>query len=266
MLPLPAQPAEEAPKEAPTLDVSFSDLAAFEECGHRYRLSNVLGFQTQIVPELGYGRAIHHVLRQLAETVRATGEIPSPVELNQLADEEFYVPFASPQAWQTMRKAAKRLVSAYVESYSSDLQRVWAVERPFELHLDDGVVSGRADVILDKENDRIGSLAIVDYKVAADEARGARYEEQLRIYSLAGRGEGLTVEAAYLHELKDGTRSSVDISNSQTHAALEMVSNRLTALRGTQFNPKPERDRCRQCEYKLVCSHVPPSAIDSFED
>jgi len=92
---------------------------------------------------------------------------------------------------------------------------VWAVERPFALHLDDGVVSGRADVILDKENDRVGALAIVDYKVAADEARGARYEEQLRIYSLAGRGEGLNVEAAYLHELKDGTRASVDIVTGQ---------------------------------------------------
>ena len=40
--------------------------------------------------------------------------------INQLADEEFYVPFASPQAWQTMRKAAKRLVTTYVESYSSE--------------------------------------------------------------------------------------------------------------------------------------------------
>jgi DNA helicase-2/ATP-dependent DNA helicase PcrA len=265
-LPLPGPPAEEAPKELPTLDVSFSDLAAFEECGHRYRLSDVIGFQTQIAPELGYGRAIHHVLRQLAETVRATGQIPTATELNQLADEEFYVPFASPQAWQTMRKAAKRLVTAYVDSYSTDLQRVWAVERPFALHLDDGVVSGRADVILDKENDRIGSLAIVDYKVAADEARGARYEEQLRIYTLAGRGEGLNVEAAYLHELKDGTRASVDIRAQPAGDALRTVSGRLTALRRTQFTAKPDRDRCRQCEYKLVCGHAPPVSIDSFED
>jgi len=47
--------------------------------------------------------------------VRATGEIPSAAELNQLSEEEFYVPFASAQAWQTMRKAAKRLVNTYVE-------------------------------------------------------------------------------------------------------------------------------------------------------
>jgi hypothetical protein len=73
------------------------------------------------------------VLRQLAETVRDSGEVPSKEDLNRLADEEFYVPFASLQGWQTMRKAAKRLVNSYVDHYSTDLHRIWAVERPFAL-------------------------------------------------------------------------------------------------------------------------------------
>jgi DNA helicase-2/ATP-dependent DNA helicase PcrA len=254
-LPLPGPPPGDAPKEPPPLDVSFSDLAAFEECGYRYRLSNVLGFQTQIAPELGYGRAVHHVLRQLAETVRDIGEIPDSEDLNRIADEEFYVPFASHQAWQTMRKAAKRLVRTYVDDYATDLHRIWAVERPFALHLDDGIVSGRADVILDAENGAVGSLAIVDYKVAADESRSARYEEQLQIYSLAGRGEGLTVEAAYLHELKDGRRSAVNISDPATSQALESVRHHLGRLRAGQFEPAPAEHRCETCEYQRLCRH-----------
>jgi DNA helicase II / ATP-dependent DNA helicase PcrA len=262
-LPLPGPPATESPKEAPALDVSFSDLASFEECGHRYRLSNVLGFQTQIAPELGYGRAIHHVLRQLAETVRDIGEIPDKQELNRLAEEEFYVPFASLQAWQTMRKAAKRLVNSYVDNYSTDLHRVWAVERPFALHLDDGIVSGRADVILDEEGGRTGSLAIVDYKVSADESRSARYEEQLQIYSLAGRGEGLTVEAAYLHELKDGSRSAVNISDAATTEAMASARHHLGRLRTGQFEPAPEPDRCEACEYQRICQHAQTSNAGS---
>jgi DNA helicase-2/ATP-dependent DNA helicase PcrA len=255
-LPLPAAPVPGAEAETPPLDVSYSDLAAFDECGHRYRLSNVLEFQTQMAPELGYGRAIHHVLRQVAETVRSTGHVPTPGELDQLIGDEFYVPFASPQAWEAMRKAARKLVTTYVESYAADLHRVWAVERPFALHLDSGVITGRADVILDEEGGRRGALAIVDYKVATEEEREERYREQLRVYSLAGQGEGLEVEAAYLHELKDGSRHTVDISDVVVAEAKARVGQRLYELRSASFAPKPDGARCSRCEYRNICGHA----------
>jgi len=255
-LPLPAGPPGEQMAELPTIEVSYSDLAAFDECGHRYRLGHVLGFQTQIAPELGYGRAIHHVLRTVAEIVRASGRVPSDADTDAIVEREFFVPFASAQAWEAMRKAARRLVTRYAEQYAGDLTRVWAVERPFALHLDAGVVRGRGDVILDREGGRSGALAIVDYKVAADESREARYEEQLRVYALAGRGEGLEVQAAYLHELRDGTRRAVDISGEPTRRALAAVASRLDALRGARFEPKPEPARCATCEYAGLCSHA----------
>jgi DNA helicase-2/ATP-dependent DNA helicase PcrA len=209
-----------------------------------------------MAPELGYGRAIHHVLRRVAETVRASGSVPSQAELDRLIGEEFYIPFASPQAWEAMRTAARRLVITYVESYAADLHRVWAVERPFTLHLDAGVVSGRADVILDDQDGRRGALAIVDYKVAADESREERYREQLRIYSLAGRGEGLDVEAAYLHELRDGTRTAVDITANLARQTLVKVDERLGTLRRAEFVAKPTYERCHACEYKFICPHA----------
>jgi len=265
-LPLPTAPERDSAAQAPQLDASFSDLATFSECGHRYRLSNVLTFQTQIAPELGYGRAIHHVLRQVAETVRSSGRVPTQAELDRLVGNEFYVPFASPQAWDTMRKAARKLVGTYVERYSADLHRVWAVERPFALHLAAGVVSGRADVILDKEDGRSGALAIVDYKIATDEAREKRYQEQLRVYCVAGRGEGLDVHAAYLHDLKHGTRTSVDIQDATVRHALVQVSDRLETLGRAEFIARPESIRCQACEYRFICAHAPTGAVDGAED
>jgi DNA helicase-2/ATP-dependent DNA helicase PcrA len=259
-LPLPGAPSGDLPDRQPPLDISFSDLAVFQECGHRYRLGHVLGFQTQIAPELGYGRAIHHVLRHLADAVRSSGSVPDADGLNALVGQEFFVPFASAQAWETMRKAARRLVAAYVDQYSEDLQRVWAAERPFVLHVDDGVVSGRADVILDREGGRAGALAIVDYKVAADEGREDRYGEQLRVYTLAGRGEGLIVEGAYLHELRDGTRKAVDVSEDTCRVALGDVSERLGRLRLGQFPAAPKAARCKGCEYRAICKEEPSLA------
>ena len=57
-------------------------------------------------------------------------------------------PSPTPARWSTCTSAARRLVERYLTDYADDLKRLWAVERPFELHLEHGTLSGRADVIL----------------------------------------------------------------------------------------------------------------------
>ena len=42
-----------------------------ETAALQYRLRTLLGFQPPLVPELGYGKAVHHVLAQVAEHVAA---------------------------------------------------------------------------------------------------------------------------------------------------------------------------------------------------
>src|SRR5271167_3688706 len=67
-LPLPYQPGNGIEQDTPTLP--FSDLAAYENCPFSYRLSTLLGFQPQLAAELGYGKAVHHILRRLADYVK----------------------------------------------------------------------------------------------------------------------------------------------------------------------------------------------------
>jgi DNA helicase II / ATP-dependent DNA helicase PcrA len=66
-------------------------------------------------------------------------------------------------------------------------------------------------VILDHEDGIATSLAIVDYKTSIRD-NDPRRDLQLRVYSDAGRREGLDVRAAYIHDMKLDNRSSVDIS------------------------------------------------------
>lgn len=254
-LPIPESTGEGRPKSLPTLQIAFSDLARVEECGHSYRLGTVFGFQQALASELGYGRAVHHVLRNLAEEVQHSGAAPTAKQLEALVDRELYVPFATRPAYEQMRSAAARLVHRYVEQYTNDLHRVWAVERPFALHFDDGVVTGRADVILDKEDGETDRLAIVDYKVAKDAVREDRYRLQLAVYTAAGRGEGLAVEAAYLHELHDGTRTPVDISERTVTAATARVALLLKRTRAAEFDANPSASRCEACAYQRICKH-----------
>jgi DNA helicase II / ATP-dependent DNA helicase PcrA len=253
-VPLPNVDIAGSREEVP-LDVSFSEVSVFEDCGYRYRLATVLGFQQELALELGYGKAIHHVLRSLAEIAQDRGEVPDANTLDELLDREFYLPFANAPAFVRMLASARRLVRQYVESYSSDLDRVWAIERPFELSLPEGRVSGRADIILDKEGGKDAALSIVDYKVSNDPAYDERYRRQLAVYTAAARGEGLNVRAGYLHELNDGTRHAVDVGQHASAQAVVQLSSAVKAIRSGKYLPVPTPSKCGTCDYRMICSH-----------
>ena len=175
-----------------------------------YRLRNLIGFQPRLAPELGYGKAVHHVLRTVAEHTRATGEVPTATEIDGVLDASFFLPTANKPAHRNLKDAARRLINAYTTDHADDLHRVWETERPFELHLDGITVSGRADVILDQEGGVPTGLAILDYKTSTtlDDDHGL----QLQVYTDAGRREGLDVRGAYVHDLKAGARLDVDVT------------------------------------------------------
>lgn len=252
-LPLPPPPEALTEYDPPELMLSFSDVALFAECGYRYRLAVLFGFQPELAVELGYGRAVHHVIRRVAETSRDSGTIPHETEVGELLEDELYLPYANPAGFHRMSDAAGRIVRRYVDEYTDDLNRIWAVERPFELQLPDGTVAGRADVILDQEDGRVGSLAIVDYKVATDSGRDSRYRRQLTVYASAGRSEGLDVAAAYLHDLSDGTRQSIDISAATARNEVPAVARDVSSIRQGDFPPNPSIESCGKCDYQLLC-------------
>jgi DNA helicase-2/ATP-dependent DNA helicase PcrA len=148
------------------ISITYSELAAFIDCGLAFRLRNLLGFQPRLAPELGYGKAVHHVMRAVAEATKASGQVPTPAQIAELLNASFFLPSASKPAHRLLKDAARRLVTTYIDKYEADLYRIWETERPFELHLGGVTVSGRADVILDQEGGIATALAIVDYKTA----------------------------------------------------------------------------------------------------
>lgn len=237
------------------LELTYSELASFLDCAMAYRLRNLMGFQPRLAPELGYGKAVHHVLRTVAETTRDTGMIPTPDQIDAILDESFFLPTANKPAHRQLKDAGRRLIQEYASSHSDDLHRVWETERPFELRLDGITISGRADVILDHEGGRPTSLAILDYKTStsADRDHGL----QLQVYADAGRREGLDVRGAYVHDLKAGARAAIDVTEQTIAAAETIIIEAAVRLRSRDYSPTPGK-RCRRCEVRAVCGSATP--------
>lgn len=234
----------------PDLQLTFSEISSFLGCGTAYRLRSLLGFQPRLAPELGYGKAVHHVLRMVAETTKATGKVPKPKEIERLLDSNFFLPAANKAAHRQLKAAAHRLVDSYATNHADDLHRVWETERPFELHLPGVTVSGRADVILDMEGGVPTGLAIVDYKTSV--AEDADHSLQIQVYTEAGRREGLDMRGAYVHDLKKGERTPVDITPADLTQAEATMVEAAARIRARDYAPIPGK-QCRTCEVRTVC-------------
>ena len=252
LLPLPAVEPIVQEESSEPLTLTFSELAAYRTCGFAYRLRNYFGFQPLLAPELGYGKAVHHIMRAVAEHTMRHGQPPDRQQLDQLFDTGFFLPAASRPAHQQLKEAARRLVDTYIAKHDEDLRRVWETERPFELHLPTAIISGRADVILDKEGGEVESLAIVDYKTSTDPEAEDDYGLQLAVYTNAGRREGLNVRAAYVHDLKATDRQSVDVSPPAVLASEHTVESSVRDLKNRDFRAKPGPP-CRRCDVKSLC-------------
>ena len=236
--------------EAADLQISYSDLAAYRSCARSYLLRTRLGFLPPVRAEIGYGNAVHHLMRVIAEKTKAKGALPSPREINALIESDFYLPFANKPAHKEMRERARKLVFDYVRNHPDELLRTWATERPFELYLDGVVISGRADVIYDDHDGVPENLAIVDYKTAVAEGGEPL---QLQIYADAGRREGLSVGAAFIHDMSKGERHVVPVDTASVSGAEEEAKRVVAKLRSRDFTATPSKEKCTYCDVRLLC-------------
>jgi len=248
----PADRKDQSDTEIPI--VSFSELAAYERCPLSFRLRSLVGFQPLLARELGYGKAVHHILRRIGDGVKAGLAVPTGPDLDNLIELEFFLPFANKPAYKQMSKAATGLITGFIRERKADLERVWETERPFELHLDNAIVIGRADVILDADGS--GAMEIVDYKTATSDDISI-HERQLQIYTSAGRKEGATVSGAILMDLTKPDRpQSVSVAQGDINGAESWATDAVEGMLGRVYGAKAKGETCSYCDVSTICPHA----------
>jgi DNA helicase-2/ATP-dependent DNA helicase PcrA len=251
---IPSTRPSEVPEFDDVVSLTFSELSAFANCGYAYRLRTDLGFEAPLAQELGYGKAVHHVLRTVAEIARKSGKLPTKRQLDALFEKDFYLPAATKPAHRQMKDAAGTLVSSFVELHGRGLLNVYAVERPFELHLSNATVNGRADVIIRVDAAQKEKFEIDDYKVS-EGSDLEPYDRQLRTYTSAGRREGLDIVEANVFDLKDSAKKrAVDINSSKIQQTELEIVNLVERLKSRDFVPAPG-SRCRDCDVRRLCKY-----------
>jgi DNA helicase-2/ATP-dependent DNA helicase PcrA len=241
------------------LETEFSRLSLYSECGYRYWLRCICGFRTRRVPELGFGKLLHHLLAELARVARDRGVV-SPSDVDRLLDERFYLPFAGAVPRAKLREAAARRLRRYVRDYGVELFRVIEPERRFEVPLEHARVKGRIDLLLRAPGGNERDVVLVDFKTAENRPPSESHQNQLRLYAKACERLGYRPVELLIHDLDadDGERMVVPWDERAAARFMDDLATWVDGIRSCRFEPVAEQATCARCDFRDFCRFAPP--------
>jgi DNA helicase-2/ATP-dependent DNA helicase PcrA len=232
----------------------FGRILTFTECPYKYYLRHLCGFQPPIAPELGYGKALHHVVAELARQAR-NSEKPSASAVEEILSASFYLPFAGPNERGKLYKAAERRLLNYVTSHGHELVRTIEPERRFEVPIASARVRGRVDLLLKAENGRSGDVELIDFKTSANRPPSEQHTNQLRLYAEAIRALGMNPVRLAIHDLDADHGGRIDVEESDREKAefRAELQQWLEEIRANHFLRARKDAHCSKCDFGALC-------------
>lgn len=239
-----------SPGEEPDVtSYSPSEIIWYRRCPYSYLLRKVWGFQPGLVRELGYGKALHHIMRLVGDEAKQGNKINAAI-VKDLVNEHFYLPYATPAMASAMRESAATKIARFVENNIDDIERIQQVEARLEFPIGPALVYGIVDVIL-RHGGR--SVEARDYKTTkADPYSDDEADFQIRLYSAGLQQMGYPVAAASIANLEEEEIRRVDISKEALCAAIDEAQGCVVGIKSANYTAKLG-GHCRTCDYKDIC-------------
>lgn len=236
------------------INLNFSILQDYFECAYRFKMSMFYGFVQPIVPAMGYGKAMHEIVRNIHKKFLA-GERLVDKDIMDIVDMSFYLPYANPKLEANMLESAKKTISEYVTKNQKDFDKITMAEADIELDMGDGIkVNGRIDLVKRHEISGEEKTYIVDFKTASRDVTECVNAEQLKIYALGYQkltGENADYLEIYNLDNSESERQRV------TEGLLNNVSHDIrtaaTNIRNNNLPRKCSKEKCQKCYLNYLC-------------
>ena len=231
---------------------SFSDLKYLFECGYQFKLKVLYGFNGPIEPAMGLGKSMHDALAEVHQR-SMRGETVSTDDVEDLVERHFRAPYAFGVLNDRLRELAKEGVTRYIIDNEEKLRQVEFSEQAIEIHMGDGVsVNGRIDLVRRTDT---GEITIVDLKSNERSQRESVTEAQLDTYALGYRElTGSDADYLEIYDLEEGRGSIRSVDHALVEGIRGMTHEAASALRTLNLVPAPLLDKCRRCDFRMLCS------------
>jgi DNA helicase-2/ATP-dependent DNA helicase PcrA len=235
---------------------SYSELSDYIRCEYDYKLRYIYGFNPIIVQALGYGKQVHNILNLLHKIAQQTGKIPTDELAAEFLNGHFYLRYAADEQQETLKRSALRSLLRYLGLWKEDFSLSVKTERPFEMDVENALLSGTIDLLKRKDGaDNI--LEIIDFKTGNEKRMNEELTLQVQLYTIAARNAlNLNVEKAYVHFLDEKKQGRLEVLTTpkQLEVAMQSVSDAVLGITNRRFNRNPKSLKiCSQCDWEKLC-------------
>lgn len=236
------------------LTLNFSLLQDYFECPYRFKLSMFYGFQQPFSELMGYGNALHDIVRNI--NLAAINGTPITEDfIQQTFDQVFYLPYAKQVQYQRMLESAKRSIKKYVEHNADKFGDIRLAESQIEIDMGDGVtVNGRIDMVKEIVVNGQRKTVIVDFKTANRRVLDAINTEQLKIYTLGyQRLTGQLADYMEIYHLDSENTARQPVSADLIEGVEAEIKQAADSIRRNDLPRKCSKENCSKCRLGHLC-------------
>jgi DNA helicase-2/ATP-dependent DNA helicase PcrA len=232
--------------------LSATAIESYETCPLQFKIKRFWEVPGEVAAQMQYGNAIHTLLRDYYESLRA-GRPKSEHEVLALLRASLAgTGFADPVQRELYEREGTKQLREFVRLQQAvPPADVIGTERGFEITLGGVRVKGRLDRI-----DRIAGnrVAIIDYKTGRPRTpRHADKSLQLSIYALAAREKwDYDAERLVFYNLADNSEVASTRDPRQLAEACQRVAEVAAEINAGNFDPRPGF-HCGWCAYRYLC-------------
>lgn len=239
-------PYHRAHHAEPPFHAHHSAIYNYHFCPRRYLLESRYGFAGRVIAPLRAGQSLHRALEIYHRLLRDGERITA--ERRERIFERAWLRPRGERAAAKERDDLFEVFDSYVDNWETDSHehrlRTVEVERPFFVAEGHGVLTGRIDLVREREE----RLEIVEFKYHKNPLMPEYPRRQLEHYSLAYPNEAPRLIVHYLCEGKEEEvpRRAPEPIREELDAVFHRIATKA-------FDARPTRHTCRLCPVRFAC-------------
>ncbi|MDK2946852.1 MAG: ATP-dependent helicase UvrD/PcrA [Methanolobus sp.] len=238
------EPAVHSGKELKSY--GLSDIVLYNKCPRLFWLRKKCGYSAKFDQMLGYGKALHFCLQNIAEKTRL-GIDPDTI-VDEIVEKDLYLPFSPCSA--NAREKAKDMLHNYINKNPDDMENICDTEVPITINFHDYLVDGKIDVIIIDDNGN-KDVNVREYKTSDKVMSKEDVSLQIQAYALELTKDNNIIKGSVAF-LETGEVHTVDVDKESLESARQKIDDCVNGMQNGGYTPKSTKF-CEKCDMKDIC-------------